>query len=64
MKRLEIMHEVLIRTLGHRLFLTPLEESQLGRVLDMGTGTGLWAMEFAERFPNAQVWWRIEHRPL
>ncbi|KAK5662426.1 hypothetical protein OQA88_8337 [Cercophora sp. LCS_1] len=53
--RLDLMHEIMTRTLGDRLFLTPIETQKVNRVLDLGTGTGIWAIDYAERFPNAEV---------
>lgn len=39
-----------------RLALAPVDDGgQLANVLDVGTGTGAWAAEFAERHPEAQV---------
>ncbi|OQE23263.1 hypothetical protein PENSTE_c009G03540 [Penicillium steckii] len=35
------------------LFKAPVKNPQ--KVLDLGTGTGIWAIEFAERYPQAQV---------
>jgi methylase of polypeptide subunit release factors len=35
------------------LFLSPLVSP--ARVLDIGTGTGIWAIEFAKRYPHTQV---------
>ncbi|KAK3356296.1 S-adenosyl-L-methionine-dependent methyltransferase [Lasiosphaeria hispida] len=36
-----------------KLFFAPLHNPQ--RVLDVGTGTGIWAMDFADEFPSASV---------
>lgn len=41
-------------SLGGRLFLSPLPPTP-HRVLDLGTGTGIWAMDFAEAYPSAAV---------
>lgn len=40
-------------TLNDRLFLSPIEEPK--RILDLGTGTGIWATDIADRFPDAEV---------
>ncbi|RDW85977.1 S-adenosyl-L-methionine-dependent methyltransferase-10 [Coleophoma crateriformis] len=39
---------------GGKLFEAPVPKS-VQRVLDLGCGTGLWAMEFAEEHPSAEV---------
>jgi ribosomal protein L11 methylase PrmA len=33
-------------TLSGKLFIAPLTEDKLHRVLDLGTGTGIWAIDF------------------
>lgn len=40
---------------GHLAWALLDREGQLANVLDIGTGTGSWAVEFAERHPAAQV---------
>ena len=40
--------------LGDRLFWAPINPSPQ-KVLDLGTGTGIWAINFADTFPAAVV---------
>lgn len=44
--RLDMLHHIYRMILGGRLFLAPLT-SEPERVLDFGTGTGIWAIDFA-----------------
>lgn len=37
---------------GH-LHLAPLTNP--GKILDLGTGTGIWALEMADQYPNAKI---------
>ncbi|KAF4773839.1 hypothetical protein HER10_EVM0005210 [Colletotrichum scovillei] len=55
--RLDLQHNMFIRTFGNRLGTAPPNdpESKVGRVLDVGTGTGIWAMEFGDEHPEAEV---------
>lgn len=51
---LDITHHLYCLLLDGKLFLAPIGDSPQ-RVLDVGTGTGIWAMEFADQYPGAQV---------
>lgn len=53
--RLDLQHHLFTLTFGGRLYLAPLHEKNLHRVLDVGTGTGLWAIDFADEHPQSQV---------
>ncbi|KAG9229116.1 S-adenosyl-L-methionine-dependent methyltransferase [Amylocarpus encephaloides] len=53
--RLDLQHHICKMSLHDRLFLAPLKASELKHALDFGTGTGIWAIEFADQFPNCQV---------
>ncbi|KAG6069900.1 hypothetical protein E4U16_007281 [Claviceps sp. LM84 group G4] len=50
-----ICHHFLTILLDDQLFLAPLEKEKIHRVLDVGTGSGIWAIEFADQFPNASI---------
>jgi SAM-dependent methyltransferase len=52
--RLDMIHHVYYRALNDRLFLAPIEPDGL-LVLDIGTGTGIWSMEFADLYPGASI---------
>lgn len=41
------------KALGDKLYLTPYNEFQ--RVLDIGTGSGVWAMEMGDLYPQAEI---------
>ncbi|KAK6384002.1 hypothetical protein LTR65_009935 [Meristemomyces frigidus] len=49
-----IVHHLCILTLNDRLYLAPIG-SNPKRILDLGTGTGIWATDIADKFPDAQV---------
>jgi ubiquinone/menaquinone biosynthesis C-methylase UbiE len=51
---LDINHEMLLLAMDNKLFFAPIAESPQ-RVLDVGTGTGIWAVDFAEQYPSAEV---------
>lgn len=54
--RLDLQHNLFLLTYDGRLCICPVEkEKQLHRVLDVGTGTGIWAIDFADEHPETQV---------
>ena len=48
----DLAHEMYNLTLG-ALHLAPISESS--QILDIGTGTGIWAIEMADRYPEAVI---------
>ncbi|TVY34332.1 putative methyltransferase [Lachnellula subtilissima] len=51
----DLQHHLCKIALYGRLHLAPLKEDNVKHALDIGTGTGIWAIEFAEQFPQAKV---------
>ncbi|KAJ3460983.1 hypothetical protein MRS44_011850 [Fusarium solani] len=49
--RMDLAHHIYRLLIGGKLHLAPIGDSPQ-RVLDLGTGTGIWAMDFAETPPN------------
>lgn len=54
--RLDLQNHVFLLTLEGKLYSAPIPEEQiLHRVLDAGTGTGIWAVDFADDHPETEV---------
>ncbi|KAB8203582.1 AdoMetMTase [Aspergillus parasiticus SU-1] len=54
--RLAFMHHLFKLLLGGALYRAPIEQTQTPqRILDVGTGTGIWAIDIAEDFPGAEI---------
>jgi ubiquinone/menaquinone biosynthesis C-methylase UbiE len=56
-ERLDLQHNLFLLTLDNKLGLSPpnLPGSKVKRVLDVGTGTGIWAIDFGDEHPEATV---------
>ncbi|RDL31137.1 Uncharacterized protein BP5553_09926 [Venustampulla echinocandica] len=52
--QLDIAHHMYLLMLGGKLHLAPIREDP-HNVLDVGTGTGIWAIDFADQYPSSQV---------
>ncbi|KAK5163461.1 uncharacterized protein LTR77_010643 [Saxophila tyrrhenica] len=56
--RLQLQHRIWQRTLPDRITLAPIPASEAGKVrdvIDLGCGTGAWALEFAAAYPSVHV---------
>ncbi|CAJ0552245.1 Ff.00g062240.m01.CDS01 [Fusarium sp. VM40] len=51
---IDITHHYLTLLLDGKLTLAPIKED-MEKVLDVGTGTGIWAIDFADEHPNTEV---------
>ncbi|KAL1995095.1 hypothetical protein VTN49DRAFT_1282 [Thermomyces lanuginosus] len=51
--RLDMLHELMLQVLHRKLYLAPLKNPQ--RAIDLATGTGIWAIDFADQHPAAEV---------
>lgn len=51
--RLDLQHHVITLLLNGELHMAPLHNPE--DVLDIGTGTGIWAIEMADRYPHARI---------
>ncbi|QQK47216.1 UMTA methyltransferase family protein [Penicillium digitatum] len=52
--RMDLTHHIWLMLLGGELYNAPIKSSPQN-ILDLGTGTGIWAMDIAEKFPSAHV---------
>ncbi|KAJ9131820.1 Methyltransferase domain-containing protein [Pleurostoma richardsiae] len=53
--RLDLIHHVFFRAAGDRLFLAPVDPDRGLRVLDLGTGTGIWPIHMGDMYPGAEL---------
>ncbi|KAF4935954.1 Secondary metabolism regulator LAE1 [Colletotrichum fructicola] len=53
--RLDMAHALVTRVIGNKLYLAPVETPKVHRILDIGTGTGIWTIEASDFFPNAEI---------
>ncbi|OCL07407.1 hypothetical protein AOQ84DRAFT_364989 [Glonium stellatum] len=53
-ERLDIHHELMLVTLSRKLHPAPISEN-IQKAIDLGTGTGIWAIDFADPYPSAEV---------
>ncbi|KAF9875581.1 hypothetical protein CkaCkLH20_06962 [Colletotrichum karsti] len=53
--RLDFTHALIRKTLNGELYLAPLEPEKVHRILDIGTGTGIWAIEMGDLFEHAEI---------
>ncbi|KAL4751793.1 hypothetical protein BDW72DRAFT_173009 [Aspergillus terricola var. indicus] len=51
--RMDLEHHIFLLLLDGELYLAPVIDPQ--RILDLGTGTGIWAIEVADQHPSASV---------
>ncbi|KAI5361823.1 Putative S-adenosyl-L-methionine-dependent methyltransferase [Septoria linicola] len=51
--RLDLQHHLLRITYANKLYFSPLHKPR--RCLDVGTGTGIWAVDFADEHPECMV---------
>ena len=52
-RSLDLHHEILLHILEGKIHLAPVENP--AAILDIGTGTGIWAIDASEKFPDAKV---------
>ncbi|PYH40229.1 class I SAM-dependent methyltransferase [Aspergillus saccharolyticus JOP 1030-1] len=52
-ERLDLTHHIYLMLMGGELYNAPIKNPQ--KVLDLGTGTGNWAIDFADSHPGAMV---------
>ncbi|KEZ44048.1 hypothetical protein SAPIO_CDS3786 [Scedosporium apiospermum] len=54
--RLELQHHMFTLTYDGQLYVSPAaKDKPVSRVLDCGTGTGIWAIDFADEHPDAAI---------
>ncbi|KAK1999894.1 methyltransferase domain-containing protein [Colletotrichum falcatum] len=52
---LDFHHAMISKAIGNKLSLSPIDEEETHTILDIGTGTGIWAIETGELLPNSEI---------
>lgn len=52
--RLDMQHALFLKSCKNQLYLAPIRDN-VQHVLDLGTWTGIWALDFADTHPSAEV---------
>jgi methylase of polypeptide subunit release factors len=52
--RMDMQHRAMFLAAGGELLYAPVKSPQ--RILDLGTGTGIWAIDVADKYPEAEVY--------
>ncbi|KAK8851018.1 Secondary metabolism regulator LAE1 [Apiospora arundinis] len=52
--REDMLHAMMMEVTNGRLFYAPIDENPQ-KIVDLGTGTGIWAIEVGDVFPSAEV---------
>ncbi|KAI0018998.1 S-adenosyl-L-methionine-dependent methyltransferase [Xylariomycetidae sp. FL0641] len=55
LQSMDITHHYLGMLTDEKLFLTPQKGEDMEKVLDIGTGTGIWAIDFADQYPHVEI---------
>ncbi|CAK7215832.1 hypothetical protein SBRCBS47491_002617 [Sporothrix bragantina] len=53
-QREDMKHAMMLELTDGKLFYAPIGESP-EKILDIGTGTGIWAVEMGDKFPDTQI---------
>ena len=55
----DLQHALFLRTFDEKLGFAPPNDpnADIKNVLDIGTGTGIWVIDFADEHPGAEVCW-------
>ena len=54
-ERLDVHYMLVSKLMDNKLYHAPLVLHQVHRALDIATGTGLWAIDFADQNPDTEV---------
>jgi len=53
--RLTLVHDLFKELVNGALYRAPIIPTEMHRILDFGTGTGIWAAEMADNFPHMTI---------